>query len=309
MKSTRRKFLGQAAGLTALAALPSTVDAQQSPAERSRAAGVAVGLPADWRAMRKLDAHNHVFLSGRRSQDDWTDVDSLVEAAEILGIERVFCSRPVTGGVRADINVVRDANDSVLAAIRRHSRRLSGYCFVQPGNGQSALDEIDRCLAAGMIGVKLYNQFKYTDPAVFPIAERCIARGIPFLGHSAFLTDPRSLAQQPRTSHALDFCALSQRYPELLLILGHINGGGDWEWTIKALRECPNVFVDTSGSVTEDDTIGQCVRELGAHRVVFATDATMEGCVGKMLSAELTAEQREDIFWRNFQRILGRRKA
>jgi hypothetical protein len=35
----------------------------------------------------------------------------------------------------------------------------------------------------------------------------------------------------------------------------------------------------------------------------------MEGCVGKMLSAEITAEQREHIFWRNFQKILERRRA
>jgi uncharacterized protein len=212
--STRRKFLGHAAGLTALAALPSGAAAQQPPANRSRAAGVAGGngLPANWRTMRKFDAHNHVFLGGRRSKDDWTVVDHLVEAAEILGIERVFCSRPIVNGVMADINVVRDANDSVLEAIRRHPQRLSGYCFVQPGNRQAALDEIDRCLAAGMIGVKLYNQFKFTDPVVFPIAERCIARGIPFLGHSAFLTDPRSLAQQPRTSHAQRWRAASVRY-------------------------------------------------------------------------------------------------
>lgn len=305
MASSRRIFLGQAAGLAAVAALPAS--AAQPSVRRSQ--DLEHGLPVDWRQQRKFDAHNHVFLGGRRNPQDWSEVDRLVEAAEILGIERVFCSRPIMNGVMADINVVRDANDSVLAAIRRHPQRLSGYCFVQPGNGAAALDEIERCLAAGMIGVKLYNQFKFTDPVVFPIAERCIERGIPFLGHSAFLTDPRSFAQQPRTSNAQDFCALSRRYPELLLILGHINGGGDWEWAIKALRECPNVFLDTSGSVCEDDAIGQCVRELGVHRIVFATDATMEGCVGKMLSTELSAPQREAIFWRNFQGILDRRKA
>ena len=94
-----------------------------------------------------------------------------------------------------------------------------------------------------------------------------------------------------------------------MLILGHVNGGGDWEWAIKGLRECPHVFLDTSGSVLEDDTIERCVRELGPQRVLFATDATMEGCVGKILSAEITAGQREDIFWRNFQGILDRRRA
>ena len=167
---------------------------------------------------------------------------------------------------------------------------------------------MERCLDAGMIGVKLYNQFKYTNPVVFPIVERCIERRVPILGHSAYLTDAKALAAQPRTSNAADFCALSTRYPELMLILGHINGGGDWEWAIKALRECPHVYLDTSGSVQEDDTIGRCVRELGEERVLFATDLTMEGGVGKILSAELTAEQRERIFWGNFQKILDRRR-
>ena len=267
------------------------------------------GLPPQWRAMRKLDAHNHVFLAGRPSNTDWSEVENLIEAAELLGIEMLFCSRPITAGALAGIEAVRDANDSVLLAMKRHPKRIAGYCFVQPGNGAAALAEIDRCLDAGMIGVKLYNQFKYTDPVVFPIAEKCIQRRIPFLGHSAYLTDSRALALQPKTSHSLDFCELARRYPELLLILGHVNGGGDWEWAIKGLRECPSVYLDTSGSVLEDETIELCVRTLGHQRVLFATDGTMEGCVGKVLSAGLTAAQREDIFWRNFQRILDRRKA
>src|SRR5688572_14216859 len=285
----RRTFLQQAgagfgvAGLGAVLAKPSTAVAASSsrPVSSMRR---EIGLPSGWRTMRKFDAHNHVFLSGRRANSDWTEPDALVEAAEILGIEKVFCSRPITGGLMANIDVVRDANNSVIESMKRHPKRIVGYCFVQPGNGAAALEEIDRCLDAGMIGVKLYNQFKYSDPAVFPIAEKCIARGIPFLGHSAYLTDPRTLALQPKTSHALDFCALSKRYPELILILGHINGGGDWEWAIKGLRECSNVFVDTSGSVLDDDAIGLCVQMLGHERVLFATDATFEGCVGKILS-------------------------
>jgi hypothetical protein len=297
----RRKFLQTAgAGLGTLG-LEAVVGA--------RAGNPESGLLPQWRAMRKLDAHNHVFLAGRRSNTDWTEADNLIEAAELLGIAMLYCSRPITAGALAGIEVVRDANDSVLAAMKRHPKRIAGYCFVQPGNGAAALAEIDRCVDAGMIGVKLYNQFKYTDPVVFPIAEKCIQLGIPFLGHSAYLTDPRELALQPKTSNSLDFCELAKRYPELLLILGHVNGGGDWEWAIKGLRECPSVYLDTSGSVLEDETIELCVRTLGHQRVLFATDGTMEGCVGKVLSAGLTAAQREDIFWRNFQRILDRRRA
>ncbi len=310
MKRTRRAFLGEVAagaGLVALAGRGAT--AARAAAADPKAAGGDPGLPQGWRSWRKLDAHNHVFGLGLRPNDNWAEVDDLIEAADALGIERLFCSRPVTGGVMANAELVRESNDAVLKAMRRHPRRIAGYCFVQPGTGAAALEEMERCFDAGMIGVKLYNQFKYSDPTVFPVAEKCIAHRVPFLGHSAYLTDPKTLALQPKTSHALDFCALARRYPELMLILGHVNGGGDWEWAIKGLRECGNVLVDTSGSVLEAPTIELLVRSLGVERILFATDATMEGCVGKILSAELTPAEREAIFWRNFQGILERRRA
>jgi predicted TIM-barrel fold metal-dependent hydrolase len=306
----RRRFLSATAGLGAFlavgpgSAFPAADDDSRSvngtPSDR-------LALPAGWRTMKKLDAHNHVMQGVHKPDADWSAVERTVEAARVLGINKLYCSRPLTGGVLAPIEAVRDANESVLAAMKRYPGVIEGYCFVQPGNGMDALDEIDRCIDAGMIGIKLYNQFKYSDPAVFPIAEKCIDLKIPFLGHSAYLTDAKSKAAQPQTSNALDFGALATRYPELLLILGHINGGGDWEWTIRTLRDFPTVFLDTSGSVLEDDTIGLCVRELGHQRLLFATDQTMEGGVGKVLGADLTDAQREDIFWRNFQRILDRR--
>lgn len=310
MKRTRRIFLGDVAAGASLLALAGRGASDTRAAETSRA-GVSgdPGLPGGWRSWRKLDAHNHVFGLGMRPNDNWAEVDDLIEAADALGIERLFCSRPVTGGVMANAELVRESNDAVLKAMRRHPQRIAGYCFVQPGNGAAALQEMDRCFDAGMIGVKLYNQFKYSDPVVFPVAEKCIAHRVPLLGHSAYLTDPKSLALQPKTSHALDFCALARRYPELMLVLGHVNGGGDWEWAIKGLRECRNVWVDTSGSVLEAPTIELLVRHLGVDRIIFATDATMEGCVGKILSAELTPAQREAIFWRNFQGVLDRRRA
>lgn len=296
-----RRGVLKAGGLLLGAGAISRGDAAASDKKRH------VGLPEGWRDIRKLDAHNHVFDAVQEPGADWSRVEALIEAAEALGIERLYCSKPVTGGQMAGIQDVRSANNSILAAMKRYPDQIFGYCFVQPGNGPEALDEIERCLDAGMIGVKLYNQYKYSDPVVFPVAERCVERRIPILGHSGHLTDAQSLAAQPNISDSLDFCELSRRYPELILILGHVNGGGDWEWSIKAIRDCPNVYVDTSGSILEDDAVGLCVRELGHERVLFATDMTVEGGVGKVLSADLTPNQREAIFWRNFQGILDQR--
>lgn len=313
MKTNRRDFIRRAGtGLGALSlAAVARAGAAQEPARvvTTPDRGSGTGLPTDWRTMKKFDAHNHVFAPVNRPNADWSEVEATIEAAEILGIEKLFCSKPVMAGALVGIEMVREANDAVIAAMKRYPKQIAGYCFVQPGNGPAALDEIERCLAAGMIGVKLYNQFKFTDPVLFPIAEKCIQRKILFLGHSGHVTDARTQQAQPKISDSVEFCALSRRYPELLLIMGHIQGGGDWEWSIKGVRDCPNVYLDTSGSVIEADAIGRCVRELGHQRVLFATDMTMEGGVGKILSAELTAVQREDIFWRNLQRLLDRRNA
>ena len=89
--------------------------------------------------------------------------------------------------------------------------------------------------------------------------------------------------------------------PHVVISYQHVNPGKGGAFVRMRFKNL------TSGSVLEDDTIGLCVRELGHKRVLFATDLTMEGGVGKILSAELTPEQRENIFWRNFQGILSRR--
>ncbi len=262
MKTTRRSAL-QALSATSISAGAWSPWVQPAIATNACRFDVEMGLPSGWRSQRKIDMHNHIVDPVHLSGDRWKRVDAMVEASERLGIEKLCCSRPITGGVLSEIAEVRDANDAVLAAMKRYPDRILGFCFLQPGNGQQALDELERCLDQGMVGVKLYNQYKYSDPIIFPIAERCVERGIPLLGHSAHLTDAKTLAMQPKTSDSLDFCQLSGRYPKLKLILGHINGGGDWEWAIKGLRACPNVYVDTSGSVQECDTIEYCVQELG----------------------------------------------
>ena len=299
----RREFL-KASSACALAV--STITA--AVARDGRAQDKQYGLPANWRQLRKIDVHNHVMEAVHKSDVSWAKVERTVETAERLGIDKLCCSRPITGGALAAISAVREANESVLAAMKRYPDRIAGFAFIQPGNGQAAVDEISRCVDAGMIGVKLYNQYKYSDPMVFPVAEKCIDLRIPLLGHSAHLTDAKTMAAQPKTSDSLDFCTLSWRYPELMLILGHINGGGDWEWAIKGLRECPKVYLDTSGSVLESDTIEMCIRELGVERLLFATDQTMEGGVGKILGANITDDQRQAIFSGNATAIFNRRR-
>ena len=78
----------------------------------------------------------------------------------------------------------------------------------------------------------------------------------------------------------------SRRYPEARLICAHICGGGDWEWTIKALRHAPSVYLDTSGSVTDDGVVNMAARTLGVDRLLFGCDMSLTAGVGRIRAAD-----------------------
>ena len=191
----------------------------------------------------------------------------------------------------------------------RHPKRIRGWCFAIAGHYQDALDEIDRCLDDGMIGIKLYNQYRINDPAVWPILQRATERRVPILEHAGYPT-PEHMARQPNISHGIHFTEASQKFPDAILIHAHIGGGGDWEHSVRAMRNAsPNVYVDASGSNLDDGAVEFAVAELGAERILFGTDGTMAGSVGKILDADLTEAERELIFWGNSERILAAQDA
>src|SRR3954453_21599360 len=191
-------------------------------------------------------------------QDYGCPVDAVVDAADRLGIEKLACSIPIIGGRWATPGEVRACNDGVLAAMRAYPDRILGYCFLNPGYGREALAELERCVVGeGFIGVKLYNQYKINDPVQFPIIERTIELGVPILVHAARLVRAEDVASQPLTSHAADFVDVGRRYLEAMFIEGHIAGGGDWQWSLKVLRDAPkSVYLDTSGSGVDAGFLG-----------------------------------------------------
>lgn len=252
-----------------------------------------------------IDCHMHVRgkLDGTLDEEycDWT-----IEAGDILGID-LFCVSDLQLKGTLRYEDFHAANGRVAAAVARYPDRYRGYCFVNPGDPK-ALDEIkQRVHDEGFIGIKLYNQYTIDDPVVEPVIELAAEWQIPILEHAGFTRDPATRARQPHISSASHFVTVGERYPEAIIIEGHIGGGGDWEWALKHLREAPSIYMDTSGSVVDEALMDECVRHVGVERMLFATDMTMEGGVGKVLDANLTQDDRNRILGGNFQAILDRR--
>jgi uncharacterized protein len=252
-----------------------------------------------------IDAHNHLNYHDRPT---WADDDrKVVEAADKLGIDQLCCSilppeRPTT------LEGYRLCNQWLAEGIKRFPGRILGYCFVNPGYGQQAVDEVRRYVEGhGFIGVKLYNDYRITDPAVAPILELAAKLRIPILhhaGHTSWLPSP-----QTGISDAGHIAQAARAFPGTTLICAHICGGGDWEWSIKALRDSPSVYFDTSGSVADEGTVELAVRTLGADRVLFACDLSMTTSVGRIRGADIGETERRKLLGENMQHILDRRRA
>ncbi len=271
------------------------------------AAGAAVPLaaaPAP-KKVKVIDAHSHL---ANHSNPNWATADrQLIDAADALGIDQLICSI-LTPQRPALPTGFRQCNDWVAEAMARYPGRILGYCFVNPGFAEEARDEVTRCIEKlGFVGVKLYNDYVATEPVVRPIIEQCIRLRIPILhhaGHTYWLN-----ASQPRISDGGTFAEVAKQYPEAMIICAHIAGGGDWEWTVKALRNAPSVFIDTSGSVPDEGTVEMAVKVLGADRVLFGCDMSMTASVGRIRSAELSTVDRNKILSGNIERILSLRRA
>jgi hypothetical protein len=254
---------------------------------------------------RVIDCHAHLT---HHSRTNWeADDRKLIEAADKLGIDQLCCST-LTPHWPATLDGFRECNQWTAEGMRRFPGRVLGYCYVNPGYGRESLEEIRRYVGdRGFIGIKLYNEYTCTEPVVFPVVELAIELGVPILHHAShshyFVED------QPRLTDGGHLAELARRYPEAMLICAHISGGGDWEWTVKAARHAPNLMLDTSGSVTDADTVDMAAAVVGVDRLVFGCDSSMTAGIGKIRGADLSAQDKERILGGNMMRLLGRRKA
>jgi hypothetical protein len=115
-------------------------------------------------------------------------------------------------------------------------------------------------------GVKLHpllDGYHPDDPAVHPIIELLIERGLPALihcGHPIF-TLPWSIEE------------LIRRYPEAKIILGHMGHGNIIyiNAAIDVAERNPNVYLETSG-MPMHSKIREAVERVGPDRVLYGSD-------------------------------------
>lgn len=255
-----------------------------------------------------IDVHAH-FYHDRTPRADWRERNaSRLRAGQKIGITVHVASILGSWGRTSPIyfpspHDLEYGNTALLAIGREHADRIRGYATVNPNYTAHALAEIGRCLGSGMIGIKLAASRRANDRLLDPVCELARERGVPVLHH--IWQHRRRDRPGQEASDAPELVALAVRHPKVAFVLAHIGGGGDWEHSLAAVRQVPNVYVDLSGSGVDGGMLEACVAAAGPQRLLWGADLTLDTGWAKLRYLErlLDAKDLELVKWRNAARI------
>lgn len=239
-----------------------------------------------------IDMHGHLGRYAHAVPD--VSPRSIVEIMDRTGISVVICSRMTFASPDTDFG-----NALVLDAIRAFPGRILGYVGIHPFGKEKVREDVEKWLNEGFTGLKLHNVngFRYGDESYESAYEIADKRCLPVLFHTG-----------GEEVEFEDICAISARYPNMSILLAH-SGCTNEEGYIKMARECANVYLDLTLSVSPRGLVRRLVEAVGAERIVWGSDVyffSNTQQLGKVVGADISEEDKRKILSINAIGILGR---
>lgn len=231
------------------------------------------------------DIHSHL---GKTSSGEENTPEELLADLERFGITKVGISSLSGTSMTAQ-------NDLVYRARQAHPDQIRAYAFINP-KAPNAVEEVHRCLGELKFdGVKFHSwkhgYYPDNTPALQEIFEAIEPYGVHVQMHVG--TAPFST---PYT-----WAIWAKRFPAIDFLFTHIGYYEFGQSTIEAVRELPNVWVETSGQM-DVDVLLRAIDVLGERRVCFGTDWPYKPVnieVEKFFELDIPDEKLEFIFHRN----------
>ena len=210
--------------------------------------------------MPVIDAH--AYIGDSLFGQDRT-VEALLVEMDRLGIEKAgLCPNKPPG------YALGPANRLVAQAVRQHPDRFFGWVRVDPWQAERALDE----LKAGFEELGLSGLLLHPYEELFQASSRMLD---PLLSFAGQLKVPVMVeAGYALLSHPLDIAEVAHLHPETTFIATHGLQLDDAGFALTdaelAMRECPNIVMETSGMYAPD-TMLNVVNTLGVERLIFGS--------------------------------------
>ena len=239
--------------------------------------------------MKKYDFHSHL---GQTTAGDKNSADQLVKQLSEFGISKVgICC---TSG-----NSMIEQNNVIYDAMCKYPNIEVGYAVINPKDPH-ANDEIHRTLGEmKMNGVKFFSwKFGYA-------VENCPQLGavIDEIGKYGVHIQIHAGASPLCTPYV--WIEHAKRRPDMKFVFTHICGREFGYSCIEAIKDVPNIWVETSAN-EEADILRKAVSVLGSKRVLMGTDWPYKPTnieLEKLELLQLTESEYEDIYYKNAEML------
>jgi len=202
-----------------------------------------------------------------------SSAQDLIAAMDQAGVQRSV----VFGFGWQDMDLCRHDNDYVIESIARFPDRFIGLGVVNPGAGDEAIREIERCAAAGLVGIGELmpdgQGYRLDDEKTMaPVVETLLDYDMLLLTHCS---EPVGhLYPGKGTVTPDEVIRFARLFPEATLVCAHWGGGTIfYELMPEVSRLMCNVYYDTAASLyLYQDDIFTLAARWAPGKVLFATD-------------------------------------
>jgi len=277
-----------------------------------------------------IDFHTHIFPSWlREGRDEYIKRDpcfSLLYSqpeAKIATAEELLASMDEAGiGLSVVLNVgwvshelCVKTNDYILDSVSRYPARLVGFCAIQPGAGDAAIAELERCAKAGAKGIgELRSDVQGFDLAdkttMKPLVDAALKHDLIFLTHSS---EPVGHEYSGKGSITPDILySFITAFPNLKLVCAHWGGGLPFYALMpEVAKALANVFFDTAATVFlyKPEIFEQVSHIIGSDKILFGSDyplVSQNRVLAQIQSSQLPEEDKARILGANAQELLCR---
>ena len=182
-----------------------------------------------------------------KSIQGWADPERMIADMDKAGVDKVV----IVGEYFRQHDACVQRNNQAIDLVRRYPGRVLALATLQPAAGERAIDELKRCLDAGLHGVGELNPYAQgvdlLDRRFLRLAEAIVEADVPLNLHVSEEIGGYYLGKS--TTPLRDYYSLACRFPELKLILAHWGGGlFFYEIMPRVRKQLSRVWYDTAAS-------------------------------------------------------------